>query len=175
MNKSVYILILLIFFGGIFLWDMQNRNSISVDCKSKKDLQYFYGSENIDSIKKKFSQNFKNPRYTYPGSRVEKITVSQNTPVFGRFLSKELSAKQTKEFVNFLNNPDNFTWKTTNMHYTDADYIFRLYDLDGKEIGKIWFCIKCHQLKIIPFSPNYKFGYLKPDKTKKLLQIIADN
>jgi len=175
MNKKLYILMLLIFIGGIFLWDLQDRHSFTVDCKSKKVLTYFYSSGSMDSIQKKYTQNFENPLYSYPGEQVAKVVIIPNIPVLGRFSKYKLTKTQREHLLSFLNNPDNFTWKTTDMLRANADYILLLYNQKGKEIGKIWFCSQCHQLKIIPFSPNYKFGYLKSGSTKMLLEIIQNN
>jgi hypothetical protein len=75
--------------------------------------------------------------------------------------------------INFLNNPENFSWGETTWSLNEAEYILRFYNSENEEIGKVWFCLEgCGMTKSIPFSPNMKFGGISQVGKVRIAEIL---
>ena len=98
--------------------------------------------------------------------------IYKNVPIFSRLTGKKVEKRQ---FLDFVNNPNNFDWGETTWALEKSEYIVRFYDFDNDERGKMWLCLKeCGMTESIPFSPTMKFGGLSSAGRLKLSKIIKE-
>ena len=159
----------------LILWDASCRYENISFCPTADEIKAFTPSNSNISLKKNYQIHFSDKRFVFPRQTVSKIYVTQNIPFIHRFYKTTLFQKKQKSIIEFLNNPDNFTWQNITMLHSDADYIIYFYNDKNIVIGKIWFCSSCGQLIAAPFSPNMKFGLLKTSKIKEMLNLLNVN
>ena len=162
-------LVLLTLVGGIFIWDKSYRNNYFSVCENKTVVHTFFQNSNP---KQAYSKHFDDTKWDFPRADVARINVAENKPVTGYLFSRNLSEKKQNQLLAFFRNPDNFTWNETTWHYSENDFQIRLYDAENNQIGKIWICTSCRMCRTVPFTPDVKFGHIKKDSLKILLQII---
>jgi len=155
----------------LLLWDASERYENDIFCPTPKEIKAFNTGNPKDSLKNVYQAHFFDQRFSFPRQAVNTIKITKNKPLIGRFFTNSLNKFQCHKLLEFLNNPDNFTWQKVTMLRSDADYIIYFYNDKKKVIGKVWFCTSCSQLIAVPFSPNMKFGTLKILKTKELTKL----
>tara|TARA_R110002049_G_scaffold287285_1_gene469230 strand:- start:22 stop:582 length:561 start_codon:yes stop_codon:yes gene_type:complete len=160
----------------IDLYDRIESDGSRFSSMSFVDNEYRLGDENNDNQypKELYSRNFGNPKYEFPRSTVKKIKISNNIPLLGRLTSKTITEKSKIEFIlEIFNNPKNFDWGETTWSINESEYIFRFYDEQNLEIGKVWLCMKgCGITHSLPFSPNMKFGGLSKLGKVKINELL---
>ncbi len=181
--KTIKITLLVIFtmalIGLIIVSDIFDRGQYySVFTPTEEQMEFFMGKTTEEQVTA-FEKNFGNKKYAFPREEVAKVKLFKNTLLIGRLTLKKLSEADKSEVIYFFNNPDNFHWSETTWGIEESEYIFRFYNRQNKEIGKIWLCLEdCGMTKSIPFSPNMKYGGLSQmgiERIKKLLnRILAE-
>ncbi len=166
-KKLLIISFILIGITVIYFLDLNDRltnDGIEFSHMTFIDNEYSLGDENNDNQypKELYSRNFGNPKYEFPRSNVNMIKIQNNIPLLSRLTSKTITKKSKIEFIiELFNNPKNFDWGETTWSINESEYIFRFYDEQNVEIGKVWLCMEsCGMANSRPFSPNMKFGGL---------------
>lgn len=163
---SIFILGALV--GVVFL-DIIDRLNYE-NCISEKEAKFHNRSEDIYKV---YQAHFGSPEFNFPRKKTEYAKIYRNELIIGRFTGISLSQQSSLEIQKILNNPDNFTWDETTWTLREAEYIIRFFDVEDKEIGKVWLCMKgCGMTESQPFSPNMKFGRLSNEGIKKLSDFI---
>ena len=167
-------LILLILAGAWYAWDSDNRYNFSFQCPNPNDVRIF-DRDTTSDIRLHYQKYFKQNRFRLPRDTVAKVIVRKNIPFVSGLTQYRLSPASQRALLQFLNNPDNFTWQNNTMLYSQADYIVNFYNTNQKHNGKLWLCSTCGTLKAVPFTPNMKFGHIKKDKLPILMKILGIN
>ena len=165
-------LILLILTGSWYAWDADSRYNFSFQCPNPDDIRIF-NQDSISGMRLHYQKYFGQNRFRFPRDSVIAVVVRKNIPFVSTFFKHQLSQASQGDLLQFLNNPDNFTWQHNTMLYSQADYIINFYDANQKLNGKLWLCNTCGMLKAVPFTPNMKFGHIKNDKLPVLLKIFG--
>ena len=165
-------LILLILTGSWYAWDADSRYNFSFQCPNPDDVHIF-NQDSILDIRLHYQKYFGQNRFRFPRDTVTKVIVRKNIPLVSSLTKYQLSHKSLTALLQFLNNPDNFTWKNNTMLYSQADYIINFYDANQKLNGKLWLSNTCGTLKAVPFTPNMKFGHIRNDKLPVLIKILG--
>ena len=165
-------LILLILTGAWYAWDADSRYNFSFQCPNPDDVRIF-NQDNISDIRLHYQKYFGQNRFQFPRDTVAKVMVRKNIPFVSVFTKNQLPSKSLNALLQFLNNPDNFTWQNNTMLYSQADYIIDFYNTNQKHTGKLWLCSTCGTLKAVPFTPNMKFRYIRNDKLPVLMKILG--
>lgn len=170
MKYLIYALAIITLVGGIYVWDATYRYELYSSCKGERIIQTFYQTDNQQQA---FSTHFDDKNWDFPQySDIAKINVAKNTPVLGYLFSHNLSAEKRKKLLAFFRNPNHFTWQKKDLKASEYDIQIRFYDSKNRQIGKIWLCTSCAMCKTVPFTPDVKFGNIKPESLEALMEII---
>ena len=172
MKYFLYIFILLLLAGSIYLWDASWRYDQQVYCPEARSYQMFKKEIKNSSIKDFYQNHVNDSLFRFPRKKVAQIVIIRNKPVFGRLFQKPLNNKQQEGLLHFLNNQANFSWHPNKMSFSDAGRILIFYDQNRQIIGKLWLCASCGSIKLSPFAPATKYGKIKRDKIPLLLKIL---
>ena len=175
-KKIFLILGSILIIGVIYFIDKSDRGLLYSEYIPAEEISEFYLHENNDNLQETFEKNFGNPKYEFPRSTVRKIKIINNVPLVSRLTSQTITEKKEIDFIlEFFNNPQNFDWTETTWSMNESEYIFRFYNEENNEIGKVWLCLKgCRMTDSRPFSPNMKFGGLS-DLGKVRMNEILNN
>jgi len=162
---------LLILIGAWYVGDIDKRYNINFRCPNPEDIRIF-NQDTTSDARLLYQTYFGQKRFRFPRDSVAEMAVVKNIPFVSGLTKRQLSSASQKALIQFLNNPDNFTWENNVMLYSQSDYMVYCYDKRQQLIGKLWLCRACASLKTKPFTPNIKFGRLKKDLLPVLLKIL---
>lgn len=168
MKKTFKLLILSIFICiSVILIDFNDRYFLSN--KNQEVEKEFHHNKTSEEIQNTYQKNLKNPDFIFPNQKVNKVKIYKNLPIISRLSVIILDNNQKNEVIELFNNPDNFDWSETTWSIRESKYIIRFFDIDNKEIGKLWLCIeKCNMVEVTPFTPNIKYGHLNKIGQEKI-------
>ncbi len=161
--------------GSFYLWDASKRYEDIAICPSTKEIEAFSRNPNNETRQAIYQKFLYDDNFNFPRKKVHAIKVIKNRVLTGRLFSHYLTKEKIKDLINFLNQPDNFTWQEVDMRHADSKYILIFYDKQHRKIGKLWFDPAHRQILAVPFSPHMKFGHLKRDKAAWLLKFLKNN
>ena len=167
----IFIPVFMLSLGVWYVLDSTSRYNFSFKCPNPQDVRIF-NKDTISDTQLHYQKYFEQERYRFPRDSVFHIKIRRNVPLISFLTEKDLSVTSQKALLKFLNNPQNFSWRSNEMLYKQADYILYFYNKEHRLIGKLWLCLSCHLLKAVPFTPNIKFGRVKEAKMRELLQMI---
>jgi hypothetical protein len=171
-KKILIIVLLIVGLTALGILDYSDRTIIYSKYTPAKELKEFYLYKTIAEVKHAYEKHFQDSEYRFPRATVKKVVIYKNLPIFSRLTGKEVDKSL---FLDFVNNPDNFSWNETTWSLDESEYIIRFYDHSNNEKGKIWLCLnKCGMTESIPFAPTMKFGGLSSAGKLRLLKIIND-
>jgi len=169
-KKIIIIIILLIGVVVIGFFDHADRSLIYSKHTTEEELTEFRLHKTVEEIKTAYEKHFLDPDYIFPRKQVEKVRIYKNVPFISRLSSKKIDKRKILDFVN---NPENFDWSETTWTINESEYIFRFYDSENIEIGKIWICLNdCGMTESIPFAATMKFGTLSKIGRENISEII---
>ena len=168
----LYVPLFLLGIGVWYVWDTSSRNGFGFQCPNSDEVRIF-NNDTTSDIRAHYQKFFHQDKFRFPRSRVLKTTLRRNILFFSTLTEHSLSDTSQKALIDFLNNPENFSWQHTGLLHSQTDYIIYFHDEKQQLIGKLWLCTSCRSLIAIPFSPNMKFGHVKKDKWPVLKKIIG--
>ena len=167
---AVFIIIII---GFVIVSDVFDRRQYYSTITPKEEMIEFCMYKTSEEQEKAFEKNFGNEKYKFPREEVAEVKLFRNRFLVSRLTSKTLSESSKSEVISFFNNPINFDWGETTWEVAESEYILRFYNMEEKEIGKIWLCLEgCGMTKSIPFSPNMKYGGLSESGKEGVEKII---
>lgn len=129
------------------------------------------GAKLIERYRKAFTDS----QYAFPRQKVTKIKFFRNQQFASSLTSKTLKQEEISDFIIFCNDTANFQWNESTWEKSESNYICRLYNKDGKVVGKIYICLDhCGMTRAVPFTPMMKFGGLSEKGINYLQGLIAD-
>ncbi|PQJ17047.1 hypothetical protein BST93_10265 [Nonlabens tegetincola] len=159
--------------GFIIVWDIFDRGEYYSVHIPEKEFAEFYGHRDWNEQQKAYKKNFGKDEWKFPREEVAKAKIYRNAFLTSRITSETLSENETEEIITFFNNPENFSFRETTWAVTESDYIFRFFDQNDTQIGKIWLSTDdTWMTKSRPFSPNMKYGSLSETGAKEILELI---
>jgi hypothetical protein len=168
------VLFFIILFTGLMVaafFDYADRNIIYSKFTSEEERIEFTFHKGVEDIKQAYERNYDNPTYLFPRGDVNKVLIFKNIPFVSRLTGRMINKS---EILDFIRNPENFDWSETTWSIDEAEYILRFYDIENKEIGKMWICLNdCGMTATLPFAPTIKFGGLSrtgKDRISKILK-----
>ncbi len=169
----IWLSLIILVVGSIYVWDQLDRNVYCETCISAEEMETFSSPKSIKALKSVYIENFGNPVYNFPRTSVKSIKVFKNRLILSRLSAVTISERELGDWVEFFNNPDNFTWKESDWTVKDSEFVVRFYDDEAEEVGKVWICRQCQMTKSIPFCPNMKFGGLSADGMTKIQDLLS--
>lgn len=177
--KQYLILIVIGTTLGIWFW-AEKQDYFQSEYKTLNPAQAklfnWQNGDNDSSLKARFIRHFADTALAFPGKQVSKIRLFKNTPVLGSLTFKNLKQNKLAEFIQFCNNPDNYSWAETTWNSSESEWYIKCYNMQNRVVGKMYFCLKdCGMSKSIPFCPAMKFGGLSQNGQHWIENFIAQN
>ncbi len=175
--KLSLILLIIITTLGIWFW-VEKQDYFQSEYKTLSSTQMrlfkWQDGDNDSSLKARYERNFKDTALAFPGKPVTMVRLFKNIPLWGSLTFKNLKGNKILEFIQFCNNPDNFSWAETTWNTGESEYYLKFYNQQNKVVGKIYFCLKnCGMSQSIPFCPAMKFGGLSQNGQNWIDNFIA--
>ena len=174
-------MVILVIFGLFQLWYLaDNKDYFKADYRelslTQQDLFKWKDDDNEESLKQLYRQHFPDSEYAFPRQNVTGVKLFRDIPLVSAFTSKTLKQDYVDNFVQFCNDTTNFGWNETTWQLSESKQYCRLYNVNGKVIGKIYFCLdNCNMTSAKPFSPRMKFGELSPKGVSYIKKLLSDN
>lgn len=114
-----------------------------------------------EQLMQRYRQHFTDREFIFPRQKVNQVKLFKNLPLLGVFTGKTLRQTKIGDFLVFCNDTTNFDWGESTWGLSESEYYFKLYNLEGKVVGKIYFMLSEQPMtESRPFCPSMKFGGL---------------
>lgn len=174
------LLIVFILFGSLALWYWADREDYfkadykNLTASQQKSFEWQAG-DNGEKLMQRYRHYSFDTRFSFPRQKVTEVKLFQNIPMINVFTSKNLKKDYVDSFLHFCNDTTNFSWSETTCESNESEYYCRLYNGEGKVVGKIYFCLNdCGMTFSKPFSPAMKFGSLSAEGLTHIKQFLSD-